>query len=78
MLGRATAKVVGADQKQLLSARERLGDADVTVNGVILDQGGPGVSATAATDMPSLGRLGLVVLAALLALVALRRTGGAG
>jgi hypothetical protein len=55
-----------------------LGDDDLTVNGVIVDQGGPGVPLQPAVEIPSLGSWGLLVLAGLLAALALRRVGSVG
>lgn len=46
-----------------------LGDDDLTANGIIVDQGGPGVPA--ATSIPTLSEWGMIILSGLMALGAL-------
>ena len=48
-----------------------LGDDDLAANGVIVDQGGPGVPQ--ATDIPTLSAWGLLLLSVLLGLLGGRR-----
>lgn len=55
-----------------------LGDDDLTADGTVIDQGGPGVPARSVLEIPTLGGRALALLAGLLALgglLALRRSG---